>query len=285
MTHQNGRRKPVRGTGQHFLHDHRVIRKMIQIVNINRNHLVLDIGAGKGAITHPLSQLVKRVISIENDPGLVAHLERTFSGKEQVKVIQKDARSINLPGKPFMVVSNIPFAITTDLLGKLMDRPSNSFVGGVLLIEWGAAKRFTEPWSLNPRIIGWNTWFNIELAGKVKPASFTPQPRVDSALLKISRRKHPPVKPDKYWQFQAFVATLLLQPYQESSRSLRSLFTYNQVNRIMADAAIAANTPVCRLDVSQWAHCFSTMEQLLPKRAHPTMPGKFRKIYRKQKNG
>jgi|SRR5690625_1247068 len=274
-------KKPVRHSGQHFLLDHQLIRQIILQADINRNHLVLDIGAGEGALTEPLSKVAGRVIAIEKDPGLVSCLKQMFANEPHVTILCKDAGTVKMPGKPFRVVSNIPYGLTTHLFGRLMDRPgSSSFAGGIIVIEWGAAKRFTEAYHRNPRLIGWNTWFELNLVRKVKPACFSPPPRVDSAMVEIRRRERPAVHPKQSDKYLAFVATLLRRPEVVSSSALKSLFTRKQVQRILADIGVIGSLPICQLDVTQWEHCFLLMDRLIPKQLHPRMPRKYRKWYR-----
>src|SRR5699024_8588533 len=129
---------------QHFLNNRSTIKEMLDHAQINKNDMVIDIGAGKGALTSPLSRKAKKVIAIELDSHLADSLKRSFSNTPTVKVLNLNFLDIPLPNKSFKVVANIPYNITTDIFGHLLDVPQTSFTGGVIIIEWGAAKRFTE---------------------------------------------------------------------------------------------------------------------------------------------
>ncbi|MCC5905081.1 MAG: 23S ribosomal RNA methyltransferase Erm [Balneolaceae bacterium] len=279
MTIKKYTRKPIRFTGQHFLCDHSLINQLIEAAEIKNRDLVLDIGAGKGALTLPLSGKAARVLAIEQDARLACMLKELFSKKENVTILEGDFRKVPVPDEPFKVVSNIPYAITTDIFGRLMDSPSETFDGGVILMELGAARRFTKPVQSNPRIIGWNTWFDLSIVRSVCRKSFSPPPKVVSAMVKIDRRPNPAVHPDEACGYIAFLHFFLSLPQQRASPALRNLFTRNQVKRILTDAGIHPQKPVKAMTTSQWAHCFNIMKKLLPPEVHPTLPGKYRKLF------
>jgi 23S rRNA (adenine-N6)-dimethyltransferase len=86
-------RTPVRFTGQNFTINRKLIADFIQLADIHRDDLVLDIGAGKGAITAPLSRMCREVIAIERDRALVRVLNKRFPGKSNVAVVGCDFSS------------------------------------------------------------------------------------------------------------------------------------------------------------------------------------------------
>lgn len=254
---------------------------MIDHAEIHQNDMVLDIGAGKGALTLPLSRLSKRVIAVERDEQLAGRLKKTFSKQENVKILGMDIRNMPLPGNPFKVVSNIPYSITTDVFGKLMDSPETNFQGGTVIIEMGAAKRITQKHSSNPRVAGWNTWHELKIIRRVSRSAFHPPPTVNSALIKITRRKNLKIEQHRFYDYIAFLSSLLQNPGQPAKQALRSVFTKTQVKRIMKDAKIGRNALIKDLTIPQWVHCFNVMAELIPRRAQPGMPGKYKKLYKK----
>lgn len=279
MSSNNFGRQPVRFTGQHFTKSKSLIREMIQHANINEQDMVLDIGAGKGAFTQPLSHISNRVIAIERDTALADVLKREYVKSDAVKILDMDIRNMPLPNRPFKVVSNIPYSITTDILGMLMDIPVNSFQGGVLTMQWGAALRITESRQANPRVLAWNTWFDIKIIRKVSKDSFHPPPTVASGIIKIKKRNSPSIKMDYYYDYMAFVASLLERPDLSAKDALRAVFTRTQVKRIMRDIDIHQNHLIKDLNIEQWLHCFNTMWNLIPRKIHPSMPKKYKKLF------
>lgn len=265
---------------QHFLNDHSIAKEMLNHAQITGNDMVIDIGAGKGALTSPLSQRAERVIAVELDKSLANSLKKSFGNNPDVKVLNINFLEMPLPNNLFKVVANIPYNITTDIFGHLFDIPQTSFVKGVVVTEWGVAKRFTEH-STDPRIVGWNTWFDIKIVSKISPQVFYPSPSVQSAMIKIDRYPYPLVNPKKYYKYIAFVSSLLQYPRMRMRDALKPIFTWNQIKRISTDAGVNRNHPISSLTISQWAYCFNTMQKLIPERMHPAMPGKYKKYYKR----
>lgn len=265
---------------QHFLNDPSIVDEMLKHGQINGDDMVIDIGAGKGALTSPLSHRAERVIAVELDKNLAHSLQKTFGNHPDVKVLNLNFLDMPLPNNPFKVIANIPYNVTTDIFGYLLDIPQTFFRGGIILTEWGAAKRFTEH-STNPRVIGWNTWYYIKIINRISPQAFSPSPSVQSAMVKIGRRKQFLVNPHKYNDYTAFVASLLEHPQVRMRDAFKRIFTWNQIKRISRDAGINRNYPIANLTFSQWAHCFNTMQKLVPERMYPSMPGKYKKYYKR----
>jgi len=265
---------------QYFLNDCTVAEEMLNHARINGNDMVIDIGAGKGALTRPLSQRVHRVIAVELDNKLAHSLKKLFGNTTNVKILNLNFLDMPLPNGSFKVVANIPYNITSDTFGYLLDIPHSPFLNGVIITEWGAARRFTGH-STDPRIIGWNTWFNISIVKRVSPKVFTPAPSVLSAMIKVDRRKPFLVNPNKYYYYIAFVASMLEHPEMSIRDVFKRIFTWNQINRICRDAGINCNYPIEYLTITQWAHSFNAMVKLVPERIHPAMPGKYKKYYKR----
>ncbi len=93
--------------------------RLVADAGVAPGDLVLDVGAGTGALTAPLVAAGARVIAVELHPGRAAALRRRFAG-DDVVVVHADAADLRLPRRPFRVVANPPFARTTAILGRLL---------------------------------------------------------------------------------------------------------------------------------------------------------------------
>ncbi|MEX0660397.1 MAG: 23S ribosomal RNA methyltransferase Erm [Balneolaceae bacterium] len=268
--------QPVRLTGQHFTTSTSLIHSMINEAAITQHDLVLDIGAGKGAITLPLAKKANRVVAIERDPELASQLKASPINRANVNILNMDIREMPLPKRPFKVVANIPYGITTHIFGKLMDKPNPNFQGGTIIVEWGAALKFTKASQASPRMVGWNTLFEMTIIQKVSRQAFHPPPTVDSALVKIEKKKHSVIPSEHYQGYLSFVASMLSPHGVYVKKALRKVFTKTQVKRMMKDAEISNQALIQDLDVSQWAYCYQTMQKLIPEPKHPVMPDTFK---------
>ncbi|WP_139787264.1 23S ribosomal RNA methyltransferase Erm [Cohnella massiliensis] len=271
MQHGNKRRRKARKcksgpnfSGQHLLHNPKTIGDMIGIVSPRQEDLVLDIGAGKGALTFPLAGKAGRVIAVENDPAFAGALRKKAELSAKIAVAEKDFREMKLPNRPFCVVSNIPFSITTAVMEKLMGSDGVSFRGGALLIEYGAARRFTAERTADPRVLAWRMNFELKLIKEVPRTHFAPPPQVDGAILRIVRKERPLLGPGQHRAFHAFASYALRDPRLPLAEALKGIFTAPQLKIALKEAMADRGDPAMALREAQWAKLFQTMVAKVP---------------------
>jgi 16S rRNA A1518/A1519 N6-dimethyltransferase RsmA/KsgA/DIM1 with predicted DNA glycosylase/AP lyase activity len=147
--------------------------------------LVLDLGAGYGAVTAALAGTGARVIAVERDPRLAGRLSRRFDGDPRVRVVEADVREVPLPRRDFLVVANIPFGVTTDLLRRLLGDPGVRLAGAEMIIAWGAARWLTARVPRDEETAWWTARYSVRLAARIAPGSFSPPPSVAAARVSI----------------------------------------------------------------------------------------------------
>ncbi|HEX5096001.1 MAG TPA: rRNA adenine N-6-methyltransferase family protein [Acidimicrobiia bacterium] len=144
--------------------------EIVAAANVRRGELVLDIGAGDGALTRPLLDTGARVIAIEIHPGRLQTLRRRFADEPRCTVVRADAADLYLPRRPFRVVANPPFHVSSALLRRLTARGSR-LVAADLVLQRAVAQKWAAGGSLRP----------------LPRAAFSPRPRVDAAVLILRR--------------------------------------------------------------------------------------------------
>jgi 23S rRNA (adenine-N6)-dimethyltransferase len=157
--------------GQHLLRPD-VARRFVDGAGVGPDDLVLDLGAGTGALTFLLAARAARVVAIERDPKLARRLARR--APTNVSVHESDLRELRLPRRPFRVVANLPFAGANEVVRRLL-APRVPLVGADLIVQLGAARRWVER---SPR---------CELVRRVPASAFVPAPSGDAAVLRIRR--------------------------------------------------------------------------------------------------
>lgn len=184
-----GRRPaPPNPAGAHFLHDRRLIRRLIRASAAGPGRLALDLGAGDGAITAALAATGARVIAVERDPRLAARLRHRVGDRPLVTVVDGDLREFPLPRREFLVVANIPFGVTTALLRRVVGDPAVSLAGAELVTAAGVARWLAAPVPRDAETAWWTARYRFRLAGPVPAASFTPPPSVAAAHLSVKPR-------------------------------------------------------------------------------------------------
>ena len=175
--------EPRRRWGLHEL-DSRWARRLVAAAGIRPGHLVVDVGAGWGAITAELVDAGARVVAVELHPRRAAHLQEHFAGADVV-VARADATDLRLPRRPFRVVANPPFAITTSLLRRLL-APGSRLERADLVVPAHVARR----WSAGsaPGAGRWRTDFDVMVGSHVPRRAFRPAAPMDVAVLVVRRK-------------------------------------------------------------------------------------------------
>jgi len=159
----------------------------VRAAEVGPGELVLDVGAGSGVITEQLLRAGATVLAIEVHARRASWLRARFADRP-VTVAQVDATELRLPKRPFKVVANPPFGITTALL-RLLTRPSSDLERASLVVPAWAAKR----WAAGRGAGGVTSRrdFTYRLGPNVPAAAFRPAPPADPAILLIDRTPRP----------------------------------------------------------------------------------------------
>jgi 23S rRNA (adenine-N6)-dimethyltransferase len=197
-----------RRLGQNFLRPEFADR-IVAEADFRPGNLVVEFGAGLGAITIALAKRQVDVVAIEIDPVWVARLRDRVCGafQDKVRVVEGDFLSVPLPTEPFRVVGSLPFGYTTDVLRRLLDDPRVTLERADLIVQWAVArKRVALPPSTRLSTT-WVPWWEFRLGRHVPASAFRPVPRVDSGVLIITPRKPPILPPSMARSYSEFGRT------------------------------------------------------------------------------
>ena len=187
--------------GQNFLVDRRVIGRIVELVDATDGPIV-ELGAGGGALTHPLASLERPLTALEIDPARAEAL-RSRVGR-RARAVTTDALDWRYPAAPYVVVGNIPFHVTTAMLRMLLAQ--RGWTAAVLLTQWEAARRRCGVGGTSRLTVQWAPWYEFELDGRVPRAAFRPAPSVDGGLFTIRRRERALVDARRRREYQAWVS-------------------------------------------------------------------------------
>jgi len=210
--------------GQHFLNNKDAVHKIITALHVQANETIIEIGPGKGALTIPLVRECKKkgaqLIAIEKDASLIEELtQKLETNNSKLEIIEGDALKLlpHLITNPqlqitnYKVVGNIPYYISGKLFRILSELPIKP-TRAVFMVQREVALRITaSPPRMNLLSAALGIWFNSKIITSLKPADFTPPPKVDSAiiLLETNNRTFSETKTDNYY---SFIKILFKQP-------------------------------------------------------------------------
>jgi len=220
--------KPRKWLGQHFLTDPRILGRIADVLAITKADTVVEIGPGRGALTEQLVSRAKRVVAIEIDRDLAKLLREKYAGDERVTVIENDVLDVNLgeaAGGPYLVAGNVPYNITTPILFHALEFPRAA--RAVYLVQREVAERVVAaPASENYGALSANlqALASAELVFKVAAGAFTPPPKVESAVLRITPRADPLVSADEEAPFRAMVVGAFGFRRKQMQRVVRELW-------------------------------------------------------------
>ena len=155
-------------------------RALVAESPVRSGDLVLDLGAGTGALTAQLLAIGARVVAVELHVGRARTLRHRFG--DEVTVVRADLRDLRLPRRPFRVVSSPPYQLSTDLVALLLG--TDRMLSADLVLQRATTRRLagTPPRARHTRR------YHLAVGRLVPRAAFAPPPQVDSAVLRIRRR-------------------------------------------------------------------------------------------------
>jgi 16S rRNA (adenine1518-N6/adenine1519-N6)-dimethyltransferase len=197
---------PRKQLGQNFLVDEFVLRQIVDAAELTPDDRVLEVGPGLGVLTGALAERAERVVAVEIDPGMVRALGELFAGgadgpaaprRANVEVVEGDALKLD-PGAlmgdgPYKVVANIPYYITSPLLRHFFEaaHPPTRLV---VLVQVEVAERIVAgPGDLSLLAVSVQYYGEPRIVGRIPASAFHPQPKVDSAILRVDVRPRPAV--------------------------------------------------------------------------------------------
>jgi 16S rRNA (adenine1518-N6/adenine1519-N6)-dimethyltransferase len=194
-------RRPAKGLGQHFLIHQATADKIAALIHPGPGDVVVEIGAGLGALTLPLSRSGALVIAVEIDAELATFLRREFEKRngKGVKIECMDILELNLISlheefqRKMKVIGNLPYNISSPVLFKLMEA-ADCLEEAVLMLQDEVAERvLAGPGNKNYGILSVIIAYHCERRRvmRVKPSQFHPPPKVDSQVISLSFRECP----------------------------------------------------------------------------------------------
>ncbi len=240
--------------GQHWLNDPDVLAYIVDLAELKKKDLVLEIGPGKGSLTNYLAPKVAKVIAVEIDPQLMKGLKEKV--KSNVEIINQDIRYFNFDSLPenYKVIANIPYYLTSFLI-RLLSEANNSPERCVLMVQKEVAERISEgPGKMSILSITAQVYWRVSLGAVVPAKLFNPPPKTDSMLIRFDRLSQPLVPDDLR---KEFFRTLRIGFSQKRKQLVNSIASGYRVERNVAEEFLKSSgiSPTQRpqqLSIDQW---------------------------------
>ncbi|CAA9542955.1 MAG: SSU rRNA (adenine(1518)-N(6)/adenine(1519)-N(6))-dimethyltransferase [uncultured Thermomicrobiales bacterium] len=192
---------------QNFLHDRRLVERLVGEAGLGPDDIVLEIGPGTGIITDVLARRCGHVLAVEKDQQQVGTLQRRFRHQPRVTVFRADFLEFPLPATQYKVFASIPYNITTAIVAKLtsgVSPPDDAF----LIVQREAAARFIGAPANTLFALELAPWFDLSIRRELQRTDFRPVPAVDSVLLRVRRRPEPLVPDERRGAYLDLVTAL-----------------------------------------------------------------------------
>jgi 16S rRNA (adenine1518-N6/adenine1519-N6)-dimethyltransferase len=228
--------------GQHFLTDQRVLERIVDALAPTADDTVVEIGPGRGALTELLLARAGRVVVIELDRALAEVWRVRAAMDARLTVIEGDVLETDLSaaagGGRYLLAGNVPYYITTPILFHALRRPRPA--RAIYLVQREVAERIVAApggkeygaLSVNVQSVA-----QAEILFGVPSRAFTPPPKVESAVVRITPRPDPVVAEEEEPRYRSFVQECFGLRRKQMRRVIR---TVARLDAERADTILAA---------------------------------------------
>lgn len=197
--------KVKKSLGQNFLIDPNILRKIVGQAKLTKNSAAIEIGPGIGALTEHLAREAGKVLAFEIDQRLLPVLDDTLSPYDNISIVHADILKTDVQAAidselagydDIVVVANLPYYVTTPIILKLL-LEKLPIRGMVVMLQKEVAERITaKPGTkaYGSLSIAIQYYTQAEMALTVPKSVFLPQPNVDSAVIRMTKREVPEVQ-------------------------------------------------------------------------------------------
>ena len=227
--------------GQNFLVDSNIIQRIIHSIQPAQNDLIIEIGPGQGALTRPLLEIVSQLYVIELDRDIIPILQHNIgkSATQKLCVYATDVltfdfsqfhRQLDTSDK-LRIIGNLPYNISTPILFHLLkSRPI--ILDMHFMLQKEVVERIAAP--AGNRCYGrlsvmLQAYFDVMPLFQVPASAFTPAPKVESAILRLTPNYHNSKQINHFSQFETLVRTAFSQRRKTLRNTLKTLCTNQQI--------------------------------------------------------
>lgn len=241
--------KPKKKLGQNFLIDRNIRRKIISFCELKPADVVLEIGAGRGEMTVPIAESVKKIYALELDTDLYELVKKNCINIPKIEIIKQDFLKFDLEKlfkktrKKIKVIGNIPYYISTPIIQRLINY--RQYIKSIFLTmqkelalrmvarcgssDYGAFSCFIQYYA------------KPELLFKIKKNSFWPAPQVDSYFVRLNFLRQSKLTQKKEKILFKIIRSAFNQRRKKISNSLKKVISAEKLRHFFAEKCISPN--------------------------------------------
>ena len=219
--------RPSKKRGQHFLTDRNIAEKIVQAVGAGKGDVVVEIGAGLGALSGGLAEQAGRLYAVEVDRGVAAILAENLGLRENVKVVTEDILGFDVAEVArregvdrVKIVGNLPYCITAPILLWII-RQVRVVSDAFLMMQVEVAERISAPPGgahYGPLTVAVQFWSRPAILFRVSSGCFSPSPGVESAFVRLRITERPRVAVED----EAFYFNLVRRVFSQRRKMLKN---------------------------------------------------------------
>jgi len=249
---------------QNFIKSTALATLLVNEMRLSKKDTVIEIGPGKGALTKNIVGKVNKFIGVELDYNLFKELGANFHS-ENIDFVNQDILKYKLPESgDYKIVGNIPFAITSQLIRRLLDW-KNPPLDTYLIVQKEAALRLVTRDFENFFALQYKPFFESKMIKNIPSYEFNPRPQVDSMLIRIKRLSSPLIPLEDRDEYTKFVSFCFLYWKVNVKSVLKRFLTLKQLGIVAREYKINLELKPSQITFEQWLALYNVFKTLVAK--------------------
>jgi 16S rRNA (adenine1518-N6/adenine1519-N6)-dimethyltransferase len=255
-----------KGLGQHFLVDRSVLEEIISAAELVPSDTVIEVGPGLGVLTEELVKKAGKVIAVEADPKLASSLQKRLSKFANLTVINADILQLDPlelidRKRHYKVVANLPYYIAAPILRHFLEASLKPSLMVVMVQKEVGQSMVAQPGNLSIFAISVQLYGKPFIVDYVPAQSFYPEPKVDSAIVRIEVYPKPAIAVENIAGFFEIVKAGFSAPRKQirNSLALGLQLTSAEIAELLKQSGIALHRRPETLSLEEWSRLQQTL--------------------------
>ena len=277
------RSRPRKSLGQHFLHDSRVVQRIVHAAELSPDDTVVEIGPGRGVLTRHLVQNAGRVVALELDASLCERLPGRLEFPANLECVLVDAREADLPAlanipspsgggsgwgcspSGYKVVGNLPYYAANPIIRRTLECSYPPTLALFMVQREVAESMTASPGAMGLLSVATQFYAKARVVCSVPPAAFRPAPKVRSAVVRLDIPRVPAVSVDSREEFFEVVRAGFSAPRKQLHNSLSHGLGIKASlgSAVLERAGIDGRRRPATLSLDEWAEIYYAWRKLM----------------------